>query len=150
MESTKQPTSRENDDTVERPHQQLQMSLRELTMSENGQRSPTVAARFRNFSFANTQLSSAQSPGRDLIPGRVADDDEEESQVVRVSATLTVPQAAQLLGIGRNLAYEIAARDGEIAGVPVIRVGRRLLIPLARLLEVLGLDDDSPRSAPTR
>jgi hypothetical protein len=56
---------------------------------------------------------------------------------------LTVPEAARLLGIGRNLAYEIASRDGEIAGVPVIRVGRRLLIPLARLLEVLGLNDDS-------
>jgi len=80
----------------------------------------------------------------------VADNDEQGSQVVCVSATLTVPQAAQLLGIGRNLAYEIAARDGEIAGVPVIRVGRRLLIPLARLLKVLGLDDDSTRSEPTR
>jgi hypothetical protein len=87
---------------------------------------------------------------RDLTPSRVADDDEQGSQVVRVSATLTIPQAAQLLGIGRNLAYEIAARDGEIAGVPVIRAGRRLLIPLARLLGVLGLDDDSTRSGPTR
>jgi len=118
-------------------------------MSEDGQRTST-AARFRDFSFANTQLSSAQSPGRDLSPSRVADNDEQGSQVVRVSATLTVPQAARLLGVGRNLAYEIAARDGEIAGVPVIRVGRRLLIPLARLLEVLGLDDDSIRSEPTR
>jgi hypothetical protein len=73
----------------------------------------------------------------------MTDDDEGRSQVLRVSATVTVPEAARLLGIGRNLAYEIASRDGEIAGVPVIRVGRRLLIPLARLLEVLGLDDDS-------
>ncbi len=58
----------------------------------------------------------------------------------RVSATLTVPEAAKLLGVGRNLAYEIVARDGELAGVPVIRVGRRLLIPQARFLAVLGLD----------
>lgn len=58
----------------------------------------------------------------------------------RASATLTVTEAAELLGIGRNLAYEIAGRDGELAGVPVIRVGRRLLIPQARLLAVLGLD----------
>ncbi len=119
-------------------------------MSENGQHTSTVAAKSRDFSSTNTQLSSVQSPGRDLIPGRVADDHEQESQVVRVSATLTVPEAAQLLGIGRNLAYEIAARDGEIAGVPVIRVGRRLLIPMARLLGVLGLDDGSTRSTPTR
>ena len=135
---------------MERLHQQLQMSLREILMPEHGQRASTVAARIRDFSFADKQLASAQSPGRDLAPSRVADNDEQGSQVVRVSATLTVPQAARLLGIGRNLAYEIAARDGEIAGVPVIRVGRRLLIPLARLLEVLGLDEDSTRSEPTR
>jgi hypothetical protein len=92
----------------------------------------------------------AQSLGRGVTPSRVADDDDGGSQVVRVSATLTVPEAARLLGIGRNLAYDIAARDGEIAGVPVIRVGRRLLIPLARLLEVLGLDDDSTRFEPKR
>ncbi len=59
----------------------------------------------------------------------------------RVSATLTVTEAAKLLGVGRNLAYEIVARDGELAGVPVIRVGRRLLIPQARFLAVLGLDN---------
>jgi hypothetical protein len=47
-----------------------------------------------------------------------------------------------LLGIGRSLAYEIATREGELAGVPVIRVGRRLLVPHARLLAVLGLDGD--------
>lgn len=76
--------------------------------------------------------------------------DKQENPVVPVSATLTIPEAAKLLGIGRNLAYEIAGRDGEIAGVPVIRVGRRLLIPLARLLEVLGLDDDPTRSEPRR
>lgn len=57
------------------------------------------------------------------------------------SATLTITEAAELLGIGRNLAYETAARDGELAGVPVIRVGRRLLVPQARLLSVLGMTD---------
>lgn len=149
MESAKQTTN-QNDNAVERLHQQLQMSLREIIVSEDGQPASTVAAKFRDFSFTNTQISSAQSPGRDLTPRRVADNDEQGSQVVRVSATLTVPQAAQLLGVGRNLAYEIVARDGEIAGVPVIRVGRRLLIPLARLLEVLGLDGDSTQSEPTR
>jgi len=58
------------------------------------------------------------------------------------SGTLTISQAAVLLGVGRNLAYEVAARDGELAGVPVIRVGRRLLIPHARLLAVLGLENE--------
>lgn len=59
------------------------------------------------------------------------------------SATLTISQAAELLGIGRNLAYETAARDGELAGVPVIRVGRRMVVPRARLLLILGLRDAS-------
>ncbi len=120
------------------------MSLRELIMSEDKQRALTVADKFHDYSLADTQLISARSLSQDFAPSRVADD-EGGSQGVRLSATLTVPEAARLLGIGRNLAYEIAARDGEIAGVPVIRVGRRLLIPLARLLEVLGLDEDSTR-----
>lgn len=54
-------------------------------------------------------------------------------------ATLTVPEAAELLGIGRNLAYQLA-REGELAGVPVIRVGHRIVVPAARLQAVLGLD----------
>ena len=43
--------------------------------------------------------------------------------------TLTVEEARRILGIGRNAAYE-AVRRGEI---PVIRVGRRYLIPRAAL-----------------
>jgi len=39
--------------------------------------------------------------------------------------TLTVKEAAKLLGIGRNLAYEMARR-GEL---PALRFGRRILIP---------------------
>ena len=51
--------------------------------------------------------------------------------------TLTVPQAAQMLGIGRSAAYE-AARTGQI---PTLRIGRRLVVPikaLERLLEGRG------------
>lgn len=56
-----------------------------------------------------------------------------------MSATLTIPEAAQLLGVSRNTAYE-DAKSGQLAGVPVIQVGRRLLIPRARLLVVLGIE----------
>lgn len=48
--------------------------------------------------------------------------------------TLTIDEAAKLLGIGRQLAYD-RAKTGEI---PVIKIGRRLLVPrraLERLLE---------------
>ena len=50
-------------------------------------------------------------------------------------STLTVEEAAELLGIGRSLAYELAQR-GEFPGV--IRLGRRLVVSRAvieRLLE---------------
>lgn len=47
--------------------------------------------------------------------------------------TLTVPQTAVLLGLSRNSTYEAAER-GEI---PTIRIGRRILVPTARLLDLL-------------
>jgi len=43
--------------------------------------------------------------------------------------TLTIIEAAKILGIGRNQAYK-AARRGEI---PTIKIGRRILVPLAAL-----------------
>jgi excisionase family DNA binding protein len=46
---------------------------------------------------------------------------------------LTVTAAARLLGISRALAYELVAR-GEI---PSLRLGRRLVVPRARLLALL-------------
>jgi len=48
--------------------------------------------------------------------------------------TLTVEETAKLLGIGRQLAYE-RVKTGEI---PVVKIGRRLLVPrraLEKLLE---------------
>jgi excisionase family DNA binding protein len=51
--------------------------------------------------------------------------------------TLTVDQAAELLGVSRGLAYE-SARRGEL---PTIRLGRRLLVPTARLLELVGAQE---------
>ena len=47
--------------------------------------------------------------------------------------TLTVDETAKCLGIGRNSAYEAVAR-GEI---PVIKVGKRLLVPKAALEKLL-------------
>ena len=130
------------DDAVERLHRQLQMSLHELVIAKDEQRALAVASSVRDDPLPDTQLISVRSLAQGFAPIRAASSSKQEDRVGPVSATLTVPETARLLGIGRNLAYDIAARDGEIAGVPVIRVGRRLLIPLARLLEVLGLNDD--------
>lgn len=47
--------------------------------------------------------------------------------------TLTVPETAERLGIGRNSAYE-AARKGDI---PTIRIGNRILVPIAALEQLL-------------
>ena len=46
------------------------------------------------------------------------------------SATITIEQTAQLLGLGRTAAYD-AARRGEL---PTRRLGRRLLVPVPALL----------------
>ncbi len=54
--------------------------------------------------------------------------------------TVTMPEAAKLLGIGRNTAYE-AARRGEI---PIVRIGKRLLVPVSALDRLL--DGSSEKS----
>jgi excisionase family DNA binding protein len=52
--------------------------------------------------------------------------------------TLTVEEAAQLLGISRAFAYE-AVRRGEI---PSIKIGRRVLVPKAALHKLVGVTGD--------
>ncbi len=57
--------------------------------------------------------------------------------------TLTVQEAGDILGISRSTAYE-AVRRGEL---PVIRIGRRLVIPrvaVERLLKEAGQPDALP------
>lgn len=48
--------------------------------------------------------------------------------------TLSVPEAAEVLGIGRSAAYQ-AARTGEL---PTIKIGRRVLVPMVALDRLLG------------
>ncbi len=60
-------------------------------------------------------------------------------------AMLTVPEAAKLLRIGRNLAYELVAR-GEI---PSIRFGRLIRVPRAALEAQLRADSDANEGQPT-
>jgi excisionase family DNA binding protein len=55
---------------------------------------------------------------------------------LRDAATCSVETAAVILGIGRSTAYE-AARDGSL---PAIRVSGRILVPVAKLKAMLGLD----------
>jgi predicted DNA-binding transcriptional regulator AlpA len=58
---------------------------------------------------------------------------------------LDVPTAGRLLGLGRSAAYDLI-----VAGLwptPVLRLGRRLRIPTAPLLALLGLDPVRPSQA---
>ena len=48
--------------------------------------------------------------------------------------TVSVVEAARMLGIGRTLAYE-AARNGDLR---TIRVGRRVLVPLVAIEALLA------------
>lgn len=59
--------------------------------------------------------------------------------------TLTVREAATLLGISASSAYE-AARKNKFP-VPVIRVGGRIVVPAAPLLDLLGIDSFEEVSA---
>ena len=50
-----------------------------------------------------------------------------------VSLTVSVTEAAQLLGVGRTLAYDLVARGV----LPSVRLGRRVVIPRLALDELL-------------
>ena len=58
---------------------------------------------------------------------------------------ISVEEASTLLGISRRSAYR-AATNGEI---PSLRLGRRVLVPTARLLDLLGLPADALKAQAT-
>ena len=58
-----------------------------------------------------------------------------------VRATMTVPEAAKILGISRGLAYELIAAGRFPA--PIIRAGRRILVPAAGIDRQLGIDNQA-------
>jgi excisionase family DNA binding protein len=58
--------------------------------------------------------------------------------------TMTVPEAAAVLGLSVSATYEAAAR-GDL---PVVRIGRRVLVKRQMLQAMLGLDAPPPSIAP--
>jgi excisionase family DNA binding protein len=80
------------------------------------------------------RAACAPVSGQSMPPSRVPSE-------VGVRRTYTVEEAAVLLGISRGSAYA-AARRGEL---PTIRIQRRVLVPIGRLHELLGIQsDDGP------
>jgi excisionase family DNA binding protein len=61
----------------------------------------------------------------------------------RALATISVDQAALILGVSRGRAYE-SAKTGEL---PTLTLGRRLLVPVARLRALLGETTGEPGAA---
>jgi excisionase family DNA binding protein len=53
-----------------------------------------------------------------------------------IRRTLTIEEAAKVLGIGRQTAYA-AAKSGDL---PAVRIGGRLVVPRVRLAELRGED----------
>ena len=63
-------------------------------------------------------------------------------------ATLTVEEAAGLLGVSRGVAYE-SVRSGEL---PSLHLGRRVLVPVPQLMAMLRAGDSamSPGGPPPK
>jgi excisionase family DNA binding protein len=76
---------------------------------------------------------ASESPRLSHVP-----DHKEERVTERVQTNerlvLRVEEAAAMLGISRNLAYELVGR-GEL---PAVRLGRRIVVPRAAIETLLG------------
>lgn len=57
--------------------------------------------------------------------------------LLRRGSTCSIDEAASILNIARSTAYA-AARDGSL---PTLRVAGRILVPTAKLLAMLGLEE---------
>jgi hypothetical protein len=65
-------------------------------------------------------------------------------EVLALPATIDLPTACRALGLGRTLGYQLAQR-GEFP-CPVLRIGRRYLVPTAGIHALLGLTAARPES----
>ena len=54
--------------------------------------------------------------------------------------TITVPEAAKRLGIGRNQGYAAPA----CGDIPIIRIGKRMLVPIAAFEAMLAVRTRAP------
>jgi excisionase family DNA binding protein len=61
--------------------------------------------------------------------------------VTELPPTISVEHAAKLLGVSRSAAYRAVAA-GQL---PSLRLGRRIYIPTARLLAMLGVSPEERR-----
>lgn len=69
-------------------------------------------------------------------------------QIRALGAATNLATAAAILGIGRSQAYRLVAA-GQFPA-PVIRIGTRVIVPVAGLLRLLLVDDTDPTAAGAR
>lgn len=60
--------------------------------------------------------------------------------------TYTISEAAQAIGIGRSTIYKLI-NEGEL---PIVRLGKRVLIPRASILELLRMEAPVPPTVEPR
>lgn len=60
-------------------------------------------------------------------------------------ATISIPEAGELLGLHRSHSYE-AAKRGQI---PTLSFGNRRRVPVAQLLRLLGNEEGTPEEVPS-
>jgi len=78
------------------------------------------------------------SPHSGLLAGRI---------LAEAGPTISIPDAAKVLGISRGTAYA-HAKSGTLAGVRVLSLGsRRRVLPTAELRSVVGLDKPKGKGA---
>ncbi|WP_100446375.1 helix-turn-helix domain-containing protein [Glycomyces xiaoerkulensis] len=76
-------------------------------------------------------------------PSSVGTDEVWTVERVKALGVMTnVETAAQILGIGRTVAYRLA-KEGDFP-VQVLRIGHSYRVPVLRLLEVLGAEPERP------
>ena len=71
------------------------------------------------------------------------------SSLDELPEVLTIEEAAKVLRIGRGAAYALARQyldSGGREGLPVVRLGRSLRVPRAKLLGLLQLDVEPGRA----
>ena len=57
--------------------------------------------------------------------------------------TLDAPEVASLLGISRPHCYQTILETGTLAGLPILRFGKRIKIPAAPVRALLGISQQA-------
>ena len=79
------------------------------------------------------KLNKAEAAAPEIkikVPEKVAESTPTEPALLQ-KAMLSVEEAGELLGVSRQLTYQLARRDD----FPCLRIGRRMLIPRHKLIE---------------